>query len=148
MSLMCLQDSDVIHFLEEDSHTLFNLPVPTKSEETFENVQKAPYYLGIVTDKQFCLVKRQGTRYRVPVSTRFYRVKVKLLPPKSRTSSLSESEHGTVPCITSSIRKASSVSECTANDGAVASTSKANTDSKWKSLTIYSSLSSMRPAYQ
>lgn len=66
-----------------------------------------------MTDKQHCLVKREGTRYRVPVGTRFYRVKVKPLPPNSRTSSISENEQGSVPC-TPSGRK-SSVSEATPN---------------------------------
>lgn len=126
------QENAYIHFLEEDSHTLFNLPVPTRSEEKFENTQKAPYYLGIVTDKQYCLVKREGTRYRVPVGTRFYRIKVKPLPPSSRTSSLSESEHGTIPC-TPSGRKSSFASEYIPNtsnpqDGVALKTS---TDSKW-----------------
>lgn len=83
--------------------------MPTRSEEKFENVQKSAFYLGIVTDKQHCLVKREGTRYRVPVGTRFYRVKVKPLPPNSRTSSISESEPSVLPC-PSSGRK-SSVSE-------------------------------------
>lgn len=72
--------------------------MPTRAEERFENAQKAVYYIGIVTDKQYCLVKREGTRYRVPVGTRFYRVKVKPLPPNSRTSSISESEQGAIPC--------------------------------------------------
>lgn len=87
--------------------------MPTRADERFENVQKAVYYLGIVTDKQYCLVKREGTRYRVPVGTRFYRVKVKPLPPNSRTSSLSESEQGTMPC-TPGGRK-SSVSDAMSN---------------------------------
>lgn len=124
------QESAYIHFLEEDSHTLFNLPVPTRSEEKFENVQKAPYYLGIVTDKQYCLVKREGTRYRVPVGTRFYRIKVKPLPPSSRTSSLSESEHGTIPC-TPSGRKSSFASDYIPNTSSSQDALKANTESKW-----------------
>lgn len=89
--------------------------MPTRSEEKFESVQKAPYYLGVVTDKQYCLVKREGTRYRVPVGTRFYRVKVKPMLPNSRTSSISESEQGTVAS-TPGGRK-SSVSDATPNQG-------------------------------
>lgn len=127
------QDSPYIHFLEEDSHTLFNLPVPTKSEEKFENVQKAAYYLGVVTDKQYCLVKREGTRYRVPVGTRFYRIKVRPLVPNSRTSSMSESEQGNVPSTPSGRKTSTSDSATNASNpqDVSSSASKASTESEF-----------------
>lgn len=107
---------------------MFNLPVPTRSEEKFENVQKAPYYLGVVTDKQYCLVKREGTRYRVPVGTRFYRIKVKPMPANSRTSSISDCEQGTN---TPAGRK-NSVSDATPNQSSsqdvASSTSKSSAE--------------------
>lgn len=122
--------------MEEDSHTLFNLPVPTRSEEKFENVYKAVYYLGIVTDKQYCLVKREGTRYRVPVGTRFYRVKVKPFLPSSRTSSISESEQCAVPSTPSGLKgSVSEVMPSTPNAQDIASGStKTNTESKQHSV--------------
>ncbi|XP_031622941.1 RB1-inducible coiled-coil protein 1 isoform X2 [Contarinia nasturtii] len=126
-----VQDSPIIHFLEEDSHTFFNLPVPTRNEEKFENVQKAPYYIGVVTEKQFCLVKREGTRYRVPIGTRFYRIKVRPLPPNSRTSSISENEQGTQSARKSSVSESiapSSSQDTVAAAAAALSTSKITTD--------------------
>lgn len=70
-----------LHFLAEDSHPLFNLPVPNTKEVTFDNIAKPAYFLGIVTDKQYCMVKKDGTRYRVPIGTKFFRIKVRPLGP-------------------------------------------------------------------
>lgn len=127
------QDSPIIHFLEEDSHTFFNLPVPTRNEEKFDSVQKAAYYIGVVSDKQFCLVKREGSRYRVPIGTRFYRVKVRPLPPSSRTNSISECEPGTQSARKSSVSEsiAASPAQDTVTAAAAAlSTSKITTESE------------------
>lgn len=65
--------------MSEDSYPLFNLPVPSSRDVTFENINKPPYILATVVDKHFCMVKRDGTRYRVPNGTKFFRVRVKLL---------------------------------------------------------------------
>lgn len=137
--MLNFQDSPYIHFLEEDSHTLFNLPVPTRSEERFENVQRAVYYLGVVTDKQHCLVKREGTRYRVPVGTRFYRVRVKplLRPSSSRTSSISENEQVIIPCPPSG--RQNSVSEVQLNTLTLqdVASSASNMTSEGKSIIFF-----------
>lgn len=81
-----VQESTFTHFLAEDSHPLFNLPVPSTREILFENIEKPNYFFGTVTEKQYCMVKREGTRYRVPIGTKFCRIKVKPLSPSSRHS--------------------------------------------------------------
>lgn len=80
------QDSVYLHFLAEDSHPLFDLPVPNTKEVTFENIPKPAYFLAMVTDKQYCMVKKEGTRYRVPIGTKFFRIKVKPLSANNRSS--------------------------------------------------------------
>lgn len=86
------QDSAYLHFLAEDSHPLFNLPVPNTKDIIFEDIKKLPYFLATVTEKQYCMVKKDGTRYRVPIGTKFFRVKVKPFSQKSRTSSTTDAE--------------------------------------------------------
>lgn len=82
--------------MAEDSHPLFNLPVPNTKDVIFEDIQKPAFFLGIVTDKQYCMVKKDGTRYRVPVGTKFCRIKVRPVSPNlkftSDTSSRSTSK--------------------------------------------------------
>lgn len=75
-----------MHFLAEDSHPLFHLPVPNTKDVTFDNISKPAYFLASVTDKQYCMVKKEGTRYRVPIGTKFFRIKVKPLVTNSRSS--------------------------------------------------------------
>lgn len=87
MIFLFKQDSQFLHFLAEDSHPLFNLPVPNTKDVLFEDIQKPPYFLGIVTEKQYCMVKKEGTRYRVPIGTKFCRIKVRPISPINRTSS-------------------------------------------------------------
>lgn len=81
-----MQDSVYLHFLAEDSHPLFNLPVPNTKDITFKDIAKPAYFLATVTDKQYCMVKKDGTRYRVPIGTKFFRIKVKPLNGKSASS--------------------------------------------------------------
>lgn len=59
---------------------MFNLPVPNTKDVLFDDIQKPPFFLGVVTEKQYCMVKKEGTRYRVPIGTKFCRIKVKPLP--------------------------------------------------------------------
>lgn len=87
-----VQDSQYIHFLAEDSHPLFNLPVPSTKDILFDNIQKPMSFFGTVTEKQYCMVKKEGTRYRVPIGTKFCRIKVKPLSPSSRHSGSSDHE--------------------------------------------------------
>lgn len=84
------QDSQYLHFLAEDSHPLFSLPVPSTKDITFENIQKPTYFLGIVTDKQYCVVKKEGTRYRVPIGTKFCRIRMRPLSPVVKHGSSSD----------------------------------------------------------
>lgn len=85
-----VQESQYIHFLAEDSHPLFNLPVPSTRDVLFDNIQKPMFFFGAVIDKQYCMVKKEGTRYRVPIGTKFCRIKVKPLSPSSRHSGSSD----------------------------------------------------------
>lgn len=84
------QDSQYLHFLAEDSHPLFSLPVPSTKDVIFENIQKPTYFLGIVTDKQYCVVKKEGTRYRVPIGTKFCRIRMRPLSPVAKHGSSSD----------------------------------------------------------
>jgi hypothetical protein len=72
--------------LAEDSHPLFNLPVPNTKDVLFDDIDKPPFFLGVVTEKQYCMVKKEGTRYRVPIGTKFCRIKVKPMPLATSTT--------------------------------------------------------------
>lgn len=77
-------DSHFIHFLAEDSHPLFDLPVPNTKDVLFDNIENKPlFFLGTVVDKQYCMVKKEGTRYRVPIGTKFCRMKLRPFPLNS-----------------------------------------------------------------
>lgn len=65
--------------MAEDSYLLFNLPVPKTRDVCFDNIDKPSYMLATVVEKQFCLVKRDGSRYRLLNGTKFYRVSVRPL---------------------------------------------------------------------
>lgn len=90
-----VQDSQYTHFLAEDSHPSFNLPVPSTKDILFENIQKPMFFFGTVIEKQYCMVKKEGTRYRVPNGTKFWRIKVKPMAPSSRHSGSSDHEKST-----------------------------------------------------
>lgn len=87
-----VQESQYLHFLAEESHTVFNLPVPNSRDMVFENIQKPLFFRGVVAEKQYCMVKKEGTRYRVPVGTKFCRIKVNPLQSSRRISSYMHSE--------------------------------------------------------
>lgn len=70
-----------MHFLAEDSYPSFDLPVPNTKDVLFRDIQKPQFFLGAVTEKQYCMVKKEGTRYRVPIGTKFCRIKVRPLSP-------------------------------------------------------------------
>lgn len=76
-----------MHFLAEDSHPLFQLPVPSTRDITFENIEKPSFFIGVVTHKQYCVVKKEGTRYRVPVGTKFCRIRMRPLSAERAGSS-------------------------------------------------------------
>lgn len=72
--------------MAEDSYPLFNLPVPNSRDVTFEHTNKPAHIVATVVDKHFCMVKRDGSRYRVPNGTKFFRVSVKPMSvPSSKT---------------------------------------------------------------
>lgn len=113
-----VQESTFIHFLAEDSHPLFSLPVPSTKDILFENIEKPDFFFGTVTEKQYCMVKKEGTRYRVPIGTKFCRIKVKPLSTSSRHSVSSDHERSS---------KKNSKCKSISMDGQGTNTQKVNT---------------------
>lgn len=76
--------------------------MPSTKDVLFDDIQKPPFFLGVVTEKQYCMVKKEGTRYRVPIGTKFCRIRIKPLPLAKSTIATSTASvtHLSVPSAT------------------------------------------------
>lgn len=69
------------HFLNQDCHELLNITI-TPGEMTKR------WVLARVTEKEYCQARKEQNRFRVPLGTRFYRIRAK---PWSRESVMRQS---------------------------------------------------------
>ncbi|GAB1600083.1 RB1-inducible coiled-coil protein 1-like isoform X1 [Argonauta hians] len=66
---------NILHFLHTDCLENLGLRLSAPRE---------PWVLGIITEKEYCIAKKYHNRYRVPMGTKFYRVRAKPWPKDPR----------------------------------------------------------------
>ncbi|XP_014777857.1 RB1-inducible coiled-coil protein 1 isoform X2 [Octopus bimaculoides] len=84
---------NTLHFLHTDC--LDNLGLRSRM-----STPREPWVLGIITDKEYCIAKKYQNRYRVPMGTKFYRVRAKPWPKDPR---LTRENSGQVPSVLGSV---------------------------------------------